>query len=333
MKKTRIISFLTAAVMSVGMTVTAGAFSDMPDGEIGQAMQNAVDAGLINGVTDDIIAPNDNITRAQMAAIITRAFSCTEKSAAVFADVKDDAWYADAVSCSVHMGAFEGDDRNSFNPDNNITFQETYLVLSRVFGFEPYEVNGTMFKDCDISVLDAFVDKDQIVSWAVNGTKYIVGNGGWKGIDGKLKPTDYITRGEFALLMDSLVDVYIDKPGEYNNLEEGLIMVRCDGVKIDNLKSNKNLIVTYGVGEGGFEIKNSVINGVTLILGGKDLTPKEQQSSSGNTVKLPDNSYIKLEGNFYDVRVPVPYIFVNASNAKVKYYNGNPNSLVSLNFG
>ena len=195
MKKTRIISFLTAAVMSVGMTVTAGAFSDMPDGEIGQAMKNAVDEGLINGVTDDIIAPNDNITRAQMAAIITRAFSCTEKSAAVFADVKDDAWYADAVSCSVHMGAFEGDDRNSFNPDNNITFQETYLVLSRVFGFEPYEVNGTMFKDCDISVLDAFVDKDQIVSWAVDGTKYIVGNGGWKGIDGKLKPTDYITRG------------------------------------------------------------------------------------------------------------------------------------------
>ena len=59
MKKTRIISFLTAAVMSVGMTVTAGAFSDMPDGEIGQAMQNAVDAGLINGVTDDIIVDFD----------------------------------------------------------------------------------------------------------------------------------------------------------------------------------------------------------------------------------------------------------------------------------
>ena len=116
---------MTAAVMSLGMTVTAGAFSDMPDGEIGQAMQNAVDAGLINGVTDDIIAPNDNITRAQMAAIITRAFSCTEKSAAVFADVKDDAWYADAVSYAAHMGAFKGDDRNSFNPDNNITFQET----------------------------------------------------------------------------------------------------------------------------------------------------------------------------------------------------------------
>ena len=76
-------------------------FSDMPDGEMGEAMQNAVDAGLIQGVSDTSIAPYDNITRAQMATIITRAFSAQENADQSFNDVASDAWYADAVSKAV----------------------------------------------------------------------------------------------------------------------------------------------------------------------------------------------------------------------------------------
>ena len=72
MKRIKIVSIISAALLTIGMSVTAGAFNDMPDGEMGKALQNAVDAGLINGVTDDTIAPYDNITRAQMAAIFQR---------------------------------------------------------------------------------------------------------------------------------------------------------------------------------------------------------------------------------------------------------------------
>lgn len=332
MKKTKIISILAAAMLAFGAGISANAFSDMPEGEMGAALQNAVDAGLINGVTDDTIAPYDNITRAQMAAIITRAFSATEKSDKVFGDVSSDAWYRDVVSQAAYMGAFEGDDNNNFNPENNITFQETYLVLSRVFGFEPYKVSGVdlMLGDCDISVLDAFADKDAIASWAVNGAKYIVGNGGWTGIDGKLKPTDYITRGEFAILMDSIVDTYVDEPGTYTTLTDGLIMVRSGGVVIDGLKSNHNLIITYGVDEAGCQITNSVVNGVTLVLGGIDKSPVEVTGSDGKTKLSPNDSHVKITGNYYDVRVSTPYVYLDASSAKVQYYKGVKNSLVSI---
>ncbi len=334
MKKTKIISFVSAIVMAVSAGITASAFNDMPEGEMGVALQNAVDAGLINGIDGDTIAPYDNITRAQMAAIVTRAFSATEKSDAEFNDVLPDAWYADVVSQAVKMGAFEGDDNNNFNPENNITFQETYLVLSRIFGFEPYEVakKGIMLGDCDISVLDAFSDKDSFADWAVNGGKYIVGNGGWTGIDGKLKPTEHITRGEFAMLMDAIVDVYIDEPGEYTDLTDGLVMVRSGGVVIDGLRSNHNLIITYGVDELGCEVKNSVVNGVTLILGGADKTTKILEKPNGVKKELPDESYIKLHGNYYDVRVGAPFVYVNASNANVEYYTGVDGSLGSLSF-
>ena len=332
MKKTKIISIISAALLTLGVSVSAGAFNDMPDGEMGKALQNAVNAGLINGIDNNTIAPYDNITRAQMAAIITRAFSATEKGDKVFADVPADAWYRDVVSQAANMGAFEGDDYNNFNPENNITFQETYLVLSRVFGFEAYKVSGKelMLGDCDIAVLDAFTDKDAIAPWAVNGAKYIVGNGGWTGIDGKLKPTDYITRGEFAILMDSIVDRYIDQPGTYKDLGDELIMVRCGDVIIDGLKSNHNLIITYGVDEKGVRVTNSIINGVTLVLGGIDKTPVEKVGSDGTTKSIPDDAHIKINGNYYDVRVNTPYVYLDASEAKVQYYKGVKNSLVSL---
>ena len=334
MKKTKIISFFAATMLAMGLSVTANAFTDMPDGALGEALQNAVDAGLINGVTDDTIAPYDNITRAQMATIITRAFSATEKSTETFADITADKWYCDAVLQSAYMGAFEGDDLNNFNPENNITFQETYLVLSRVFGFEPYKVSGKdiMLGDCDASVLDVYLDKDAIASWAVDGTKYIVGNGGWTGIDGKLKPTDYITRGEFAVLMDAIVDTYIDEPGTYDNLTDGLIMVRSGGVTIDNLKSNHNIIITYGVGDKGCKITNSIVNGVTLVLGGIDKTPIEMETTSGEKKQVPNDAYVVIDGKFYDVRVNTPYVYLDANNAKVQYYKGVKDSRVALSF-
>lgn len=332
MKKIKLISSLAAFAVTMGVGMSAGAFSDMPSGEMGTAMQNAVDAGLINGVSENTIAPYDNITRAQMATIITRAFCATEKSSTVFNDVASGAWYADYVSQAAQMGAFEGDENNNFNPENNITFQETYLVLSRVFGFEPYEVTGKslMLGDCDEAVLNTFSDKSEIANWAVGGAKYIVGNGGWTGIDGKLKPTAYITRGEFAMLMDAIVDKYIDEPGVYNALEDGLVMVRCGGVTIDGLNTNHNVILTYGVDEKGCEIKNSTINGVTFILGGVDKTPKESTGTNGEKKYLPDDTYIKLNGNFYDVRVNTAFVSVDASNAKVQYYKGVKNSRVSI---
>ena len=331
MKKIKIISVLSAMIMTISMGVCANAFSDMPGGEMGTALQNAVDAGLINGVTDDTIAPYDNITRAQMATIITRAFGAITKSGDVFPDVAEGAWYRDAVLKAAAMGAFEGDDNNNFNPENNITFQETYLVLSRVFGFDTYETRkGALVGDCDISVLDNFSDKGEIAEWAVNGAKYIVGNGGWTGIDGKLNPTKYITRGEFAILMDALVGVYIDEPGEYKDLGDELIMVRSGGVTIDGLKSNHNLVITYAVDERGFGITNSIVNGVTLILGGADSTPQAVTDANGKIKTLPDDSYIYGHGKFYDVRVKAPYIYTDFSDGKVEYYYGITGTLASL---
>lgn len=337
-KMTKFISIAAALAVVSGMNVPAMAFTDMPDGEMGAALQRAVDVGLMNGVTDTEIAPNENITRAQMATILVRAFGAenyenTGVEAAVFNDVASGAWYENSVSKASMIGAFQGDDDNNFNPENNITFQETYIVLSRMFGFEPYEVRysnkpSIMLGDVDASVLNAYPDAAEADTWAADYVKYIVGNGGWTGINGQLKPKAYITRGEFAMLMDAIVANYVDEAKAYTaaDLRDGNTLVRAGGASIDGFTTDGNLIFTYGVDEKGATVTNSTVNGVTLVLGGIDKTP--EANSQGKL--MPNESYISIGGTFHDVRNMTPFVLLNASSAKMGFYKGEDHTLVSL---
>ena len=336
----KIISAISALAVTMGVgTSVMAAFSDMPGGDMGAALERAVEVKLMNGIDDSHIAPNDNITRAQMATILVRAFGAEDifamfnESGAeyTFADVAPTAWYADMVSKAARMGAFKGDNANNFNPENNITFQETYIVLSRMFGFEPYQVNyktkpSIMLSDCDASVLNAYPDAAEADSWAADYVKYIVGNGGWTGVNGQLKPKSFITRGEFAMIMDKLVANYVDAPGTYDALKDGLTLVRSGGVTIKGLTTDHNLIFTYGVDSTGAVTEDVNIKGVTVVYGGVDRTPKENATGK----LMPDESYITISGTFYDVRNQSPYSFLNASSAKMEFYKGVDHSLVSM---
>ena len=53
-------------------------FEDMPENWSRAALENAVENGLLSGV-DGKIMPNEKLTRAQMATVITRAFGAKDK--------------------------------------------------------------------------------------------------------------------------------------------------------------------------------------------------------------------------------------------------------------
>ncbi len=332
MKKISKITALAAAGILALQASAFADFSDMPDGEIGTALQNAVTNGLISGYEDGTVRPNDNITRAQMATIVVRAMGATELSNDVFKDVASDAWYADSVSKAVAMGAFKGDTDGNFNPENNITCQETYTVLSRLFQFEGYQ---RKYKDgtsdyvgkADNAVLNSFGDADTVADWAKDYAAAVVGNGGFKGFNGQLKGSSNITRGEFAYIMDELIGTYIDQPGTYSseniNTAKSTV-VRTGGVTIDNFQTDKNLIIAYSADTNGVKITNTTVNGVTAIMGCADPTAIGTQT----TANL--QSYISISGTFKDVRVCGKYIFLDASGAKLTAINGGAFNRVNL---
>ena len=341
MKKiTKLISFAAAGIMALQATAFAD-FSDMPDGEIGASLQKAVSNGLITGYEDGTVRPNDNITRAQMAAIIVRAMGAKDNSNQAFPDVAADAWYNDAVSKAVKMGAFKGDTDGNFNPENNISCQETYTVLSRVFQFESYALNysdGSVkyATKADPSCLNSFADSSSVASWATDYAAAIVGNGGFTGFNGQLKGDSYITRGEFAYLMDSLIGTYIDEPGTY--LEGTIdgsksVVVRTGGVVLDGFHGQRNLIIAYSADERGVMIKNSSVALVLAVMGCAD------PNKNFNNLK----SYISVGAakadDFKDIRVCAPYIYLDASGAMMtkngflKGYSDNsgvPKSKINL---
>ncbi len=271
-KKT--ISLLAAGALafSVSAAALAQEFVDMPDNWTTSALQNAVENGLLSGDGDRIM-PDDNITRAQMAAIIVRAFGATETAdISRYTDVSADMWYYDEFSKAVAMGAFQGDG-NLLKPDDFITFQECFSVVFNTFFLPEPEVydeasNTYVMEDLD-EILKDFSDKDEIADWAKVYAASIVKNGYWDGINGELTPTEYITRSEFAVLMDNLVKTYVNEPGTYTEFPEGNVMIRTPGVVLDNVNTAYDIYVGEGAGLNGVEINNVTAQTLLLRIGGE----------------------------------------------------------------
>ncbi len=274
----KIVSVLGAGALffSFSANVFAADFADMPDDWTTQALLNAVENGLLYGEesadgTQMFIKPDDNITRAQMAAIIVRAFGASKTADITkYTDVDPEAWYYAEFSKAVFMNAFRGDG-DFLNPQNNITFQECFTVISQLLRLDVYQKST----EC----LDIFSDKEEIAEWAVPYAANVVGNGFWNGIDGKILPTEYITRAEFAALMDNVVKTYIDEPGEYSEFRDGNVMVRVDGVTIKDANIKGDVIVGDGVLDGVI-FDNTKIENMLYIRGG-----------NGQGVKLTNNTF------------------------------------------
>lgn len=232
---------IAAVMMSAFLCVNAFAaeFTDMPEGDNGVVITKAVENGLLTGFEDGTVRPDAEITRAQMAAIMVRALGA-EKTADIsgFSDVTEDKWYYSDMAKAVFMEAFKGDGEK-LNPENGITRQEAFIVLSRIF-YLPEE---------DSSVLDKFSDGASVSEWAKAEVSKIVG-GGY--VDGsELRPLDKMTRLEFATVMDKLVSVYVTEETEFTaeNLPAGNILVKVNNVKFKDAEITANVFVGDGVAE------------------------------------------------------------------------------------
>ena len=256
----KIVSLILGAVLTASAVLTISAasvdeFSDMPNDWSTPALTAAVENGLLTG-SDGLILPKDNLTRAQMATIIVRAFAASSKDdLAGFTDVPSDKWYFEYMQKAVAMGVFTGDGSGLLTPDNNITREQVFTVLARAF----------KLADGDLSVLDKFSDGDDVSSWAKGYTAALVANGYVNGSDGKLNPKNNITRAEFAQIMYNMIKFYVDESTTLTGTIEGSVIVRASDVttsKDAEIKGNlviceecKNFVV-----EDGAKIANTIDN-------------------------------------------------------------------------
>ena len=118
-------------------------FTDVPTGIwYSDAIAWAQDEGIVNGVTATTFAPDQNVTREQIATILWRFVGCPEVEADLssFGDAASVSPYAaDAINWAVAEGIMNGDGKN-LNPLNSATRAEFACMFTRMLGGS-YECN------------------------------------------------------------------------------------------------------------------------------------------------------------------------------------------------
>lgn len=254
-------------------------FSDFPTDWSAPAMTHAVQNGLLNG-SDGKILPKGLLTRAQMATMVNRAFASSAKASLTsFTDMVPGVWHYDEMAKSVQMGVFQGAD-GKLSPDDPITREQAFAVLARAFGLA----------DGKASSLDKFSDGAQVSSWAKGAVAALVEQGYVTGANGALNPQSYITRAEFAQVMDALVAAYGDQDLKDQTVEGNLIL-RSNNT-LENVTVKGDLILADGVSAAS--LKNVTVTGRLVVRGGTDgvsltkSTPKKgiQLANPNGTPKL-----------------------------------------------
>lgn len=132
-KKT--IATFVAATMLFGSTGMAFASVDDSINRL-----NAV--GMVKGYTDGSFKPEQNITRAEYAAIAVRALGLEAaaqyaKGPTKFNDVPASHWASGYINVAVDQGIIVGYPDGSFKPEANVTAAEAIAMMVRVLGYEP----------------------------------------------------------------------------------------------------------------------------------------------------------------------------------------------------
>ena len=165
-------------------------FYDVPNGAyFYEAVKWAVENGITTGVGNDLFAPEQPCTRAQIVTFLWRAAGSPEpKAMSSFADVSTDAYYAKAVAWAVENGITTGTGDGKFSPDATCTRAQSVTFLFRAIG---------KLVDSKAEFSDVLTD-----SYYANAVAWAVENGVTNGIgDGLFGPDNSCTRAQIVTFL------------------------------------------------------------------------------------------------------------------------------------
>lgn len=312
MKKKQTLALLLAGAMLVPNAFAASPedFHDFPTDWSAAGLRSAVRNGLLNGSNGEIDG-NGLLTRAQLAAIVNRAFGA-DKAADLsgFTDVRPDAWYHNDMAVSVAMGTFQGAN-GKLNPESPITREEAFAVLARAFGL-----------DGDASALSDYTDGGSVSPWAKSAVSALIDSGCVNGANGKLNPRSSITRAEFAKVISGMASTFADNG--LSDTVDGNVIVRSSGASLAGKTINGDLILADGAAQA--DLTNVTVTGRILIRGGADGVTFGNTSAGRGIIVHSD---VSIAGTADSITVAgaaavtvqsgasVGSITVNAENAKI----------------
>ncbi|MBU6452227.1 MAG: S-layer homology domain-containing protein [Cyanobacteria bacterium REEB67] len=150
--------------------------------------------GILGGFPDGTFHPNDNITRAQFAAIAVKALNVPPNTGvSSFNDVPAKYWAAPAIGAVSNAGLVTGFPDSTFKPEDKLTRAQALVILAKALG----NVSA------DARDLSNYSDASTVPSWALPSVSraasaHIIAN---FPDAATIAPNALATRGEVAALM------------------------------------------------------------------------------------------------------------------------------------
>lgn len=214
--KRKVIALMTAVMMAVSAFSVCSAasvtdFKDVPtESWYYESVKGAVEKGYMNGVSSDMFAPKNNLTRAMFATMLARYDKATVDDTAVssFADVLPNMWYTGSVVWGNQNGIIKGYSDTKFGTEDFIKREDIAVMVARYIKFK----NLTLKE----KPADQFKDVEQVSDYAKEAVEFCRIHGLFLGDqNGNLYPLKLITRAEAAAVMER-IDAIINenKPSE-----------------------------------------------------------------------------------------------------------------------
>ena len=150
-----------------------------------------IENGMMNGVGDGMFEPNGSVTRAMLVTILYRQASSPKVTGDnPFEDVAAGKYYTDAVIWAFQKGIVNGTTPTTFEPEEPVTREQIATILYRREGAPEVKQD-----------LSAFVDTDQVSSYAHAAMQWAVAEGVIKGDGNRLNAKGDATRAEIATML------------------------------------------------------------------------------------------------------------------------------------
>jgi len=183
---------------------TAPRFTDVaPDAKEAEAISTLAALGVVTGFEDGTFRGGDPVTRAQFASLLTRAFRLHTDYPGLsnlLKDVKQDAWYADAVDKVFDNKLMQGNEARQFLPEASITRAELAVTLARLL---PYA--GPAYAEG--AAAPAFDDAADIPAWAADSVGRLQA-AGVLAEGGTFGPSAKATRAEVAYMLERTMRLF-----------------------------------------------------------------------------------------------------------------------------
>ncbi len=159
------VSFIGSSAIPLFSATSAFAqttFNDVPTGYWAQTfIQELASRDIIKGFPDGGFRPNDPVTRAQFAAMLSKAVKkAPMRGGVTFVDVDSSYWAASAIQTSYTTGFMSGYPGNVFEPTQNIPRVQVLVSLANGLNYSASQAPET--------ILQTYADASGIPNYARN---------------------------------------------------------------------------------------------------------------------------------------------------------------------